>query len=296
MKKVFVVIALMLLVAVATINAYSADVIFVVDESGSMGGEHAWLGTMITSLESSLVAAGSTSNQYGLVGYGGHVAGQVGHSHLVGGADWGTAAEFSSATSGLVVSGGTEDGWQAIDYVLNNYTFRSGQALNIVLVTDEDRDNIAPSLSYGGMVSSLGSAGAMLNVVVDYNFSTAAQAIAVGLDSDYNAYAADGSGGYLASANGVLVGEGSSYNTNNKTAYIDLAFATGGAAWDLKQLRAGGLTGDSFTSAFVDIKTAEIIEEQEEESNGGNPIPEPMTMLLFGPALLGLVGLKRKKS
>ena len=27
-----------------------------------------------------------------------------------------------------------------------------------------------------------------------------------------------------------------------------------------------------------------------------NPVPEPMTMLLFGPALLGLVGLKRKKS
>ncbi|MFH1062119.1 MAG: PEP-CTERM sorting domain-containing protein [Candidatus Omnitrophota bacterium] len=27
-----------------------------------------------------------------------------------------------------------------------------------------------------------------------------------------------------------------------------------------------------------------------------NPVPEPMTMLLFGPALLGLVGLKKKKS
>ena len=27
-----------------------------------------------------------------------------------------------------------------------------------------------------------------------------------------------------------------------------------------------------------------------------NPVPEPMTMLLFGPALLGLVGMKRKKS
>ena len=27
-----------------------------------------------------------------------------------------------------------------------------------------------------------------------------------------------------------------------------------------------------------------------------NPVPEPMTMLLFGPALLGLVGIKRKKA
>ena len=29
---------------------------------------------------------------------------------------------------------------------------------------------------------------------------------------------------------------------------------------------------------------------------GDNPVPEPMTMLLFGPALLGLVGLKRRKA
>lgn len=28
---------------------------------------------------------------------------------------------------------------------------------------------------------------------------------------------------------------------------------------------------------------------------GANPVPEPMTMMLFGPALLGLVGVKRKK-
>lgn len=30
-------------------------------------------------------------------------------------------------------------------------------------------------------------------------------------------------------------------------------------------------------------------------STGDNPVPEPMTMLLFGPALLGLIGLKKKK-
>lgn len=32
-----------------------------------------------------------------------------------------------------------------------------------------------------------------------------------------------------------------------------------------------------------------------DQGDTGNPVPEPMTMLLFGPALLGLVGLKKKK-
>jgi Mg-chelatase subunit ChlD len=36
----------------------AADVIFVVDESGSMSGEHAWLGTMVASMEANLIAAG----------------------------------------------------------------------------------------------------------------------------------------------------------------------------------------------------------------------------------------------
>ena len=40
-----------------------ADVIFVVDESGSMSGEHAWIKNMVTSLDSSLTAKGVDQNQ-----------------------------------------------------------------------------------------------------------------------------------------------------------------------------------------------------------------------------------------
>lgn len=51
-------------------DTYSADIVFVVDESGSMSGEHTWLGTMIPKLDAVLGAQGITNNQYALVGFG----------------------------------------------------------------------------------------------------------------------------------------------------------------------------------------------------------------------------------
>jgi hypothetical protein len=299
-----------LLIAVLTVAAMSiaslaqaadyADVLFVIDESGSMFGEHAWLGSMVTSLESNLAAngigVGADPNQYALVGFGassGH--GTSGHKHAVGGGDWGTAAQLSTATSGLVISGYTEDGWEAMNFALNNYSFRSGAGLNVVLITDEDRDNIDGSLTYNGMLSLLNSKGGILNVVVDADMEAPgtvapiAQVTVLGIDSDSDGYQADGSGGY-----NTLAGASVSWAYGNtQTAYIDLAWATGGAAWDLNQLRLGGNTATSFTAAFVDIKTTEI---QQQQPGPGGVVPEPATMLLFGPALLGLVGLKRKKS
>ena len=262
-------------------SAQAADIVFIVDESGSMGGEHAWLGSMVTSLEAELVAAGETSNNYGLVGFGasnyysGHSV--AGHAHSVGGADFGTAADLASATSGLVLTGGTEDGWEAINYALNHYTFTSS-AINFILVTDEDRDNIAPALSYAGMETALAEAGVVLNAVVNANVTSDAAGTAVGTNGT-DAYVADGSGGYTTAG---FTGYGYSYGTTVAN-YSNLAIATGGASWDLNQLRAGGLMAQSFTEAFVDIKVNEIIV---------TPTPEPTTLALM---TLGLVGIGARR-
>lgn len=270
----------------------AADVIFVVDESGSMAGEHAWLGSMIADLESGLSAAGvgigAEQNNYALVGYGAHGGhGVAGHTHTVGAGDWGNANDLSTATGGLIASGGTEDGWEAIDYALNNYSFRNSggadYALNIILVTDEDRDNINNLLSYAGMLNSLTAAGGMLNSVVNCSMFSGSGSQAVGVDSNANAYTADGAGGFDKSGGGY-------YNANScfgttETDFVDLAWATGGAAWDLNQLRAGGLTATSFTNAFVDVKVKEIIIST----------PEPGSLALIGLGLLGM-GFAKKRS
>jgi len=263
----------------------TADVVLLVDESGSMGGEHAWIPNMINDLESGLLAAGVGStnpNRYALVGYGGHAQGDAPHKHTSGGADWFSVSGVSSLDTALQTSGFIEDGYAAIDFFSNNYTPRPNAALNVILITDEDRDNTNAALTFSSIESQLTSRNALLNAVVDCGFADGGGNTALGVDSKGNAYLADGNGSFTSSAGGVQSGFcfGNTFQD-----YVQLAWNTGGAAWDLNQLRAGGSTATSFTNAFIDIKVTEI---QRQQPSGGS-VPEPTTLALFG---LGLAGLR----
>ncbi|WP_026244342.1 PEP-CTERM sorting domain-containing protein [Dasania marina] len=269
-------------------TAITTDIIAVVDESGSMSGEHAWLSGMISSLDTALAAAAGVdpfSAQYGLTGFGGtsgsggvHYAG---HEHTVGGGSLGTAAEFGTATGTLVLTGGTEDGYSGIDTALG-YTTQANSIRNLILVTDEDRDTVDGGLSYASIAAGLASDKALLNAVINSSIYCGDNTTALGMDSTGTGYKADGAGGFTtcASAYGSNIGSNLSWDH-----YGALALGTGGAAWDLTQLRAGGLTADSFTAAFVNIKVKETITRN---------VPEPGSLGLLSLGLASLAWSRKK--
>ena len=187
----------------------------------------------------------------------------------------------STATSGLALDGYDEDGWRAIEYGLAAYTFRPGAKLNVILVTDEARtDTTTPDPSYPGtltyddVLADLNEQNAMLNVVVcAYMWKAGSFDFLLGVDSENVGYEADGLGGYTTAVPGTIVG------ADTKADYIEMAWATESAAWDLTRLRQGGTIAESFTSAFIDVKVAEIQQQ--------DPIPVPVP----GAVLLGVLGL-----
>ncbi|OAG26935.1 vWA domain-containing protein [Thermodesulfatator autotrophicus] len=292
-KKLLVGLSLVLVVlglAVTNVKAVpeAVDLIFVVDESGSMGGEHTWLSQMVEDLEQALlnVGVGTTiPNRYALVGFGGDNTHEPGHKHLVGGGDWGDVNDIKNAFSSLLTNGLTEDGYDGMEVALTEYDFRANAAVNVILVTDEDRDVLDRNLDYNSILSLFQQKNALLNVVVNHTFFNSDNTQrALGITSS-SSFIADGTGGYTEDTNGYILGSG--YGTTYDD-YVALALALDGAAWDLNILRSGGLDATSFTKAFIDIKVQEIQQQQ--------PIPEPSTVILIGVGLgaLGFYRLRKK--
>jgi len=238
----------------------AADVIVVIDESGSMSGEQRWIGEMIPLLDENLqqygIGSESQANLYGLVGYGNRSV--VPRTLEVEGEKLGSVEGFQAASNRLITSGGTEDGWRAIDYALNQFPRRNGAALNIILATDEDRDNTNSNITYVSVLSLLNENRALLNAVVNARIRCGDGRSALGVDSLGTGYVKDGNGGFTR-CEGAHAISGSGRTVDH---YVDLAMENGGAAWDLSFLRSGGKNAESFTKALLDIKVEEILSQR----------------------------------
>lgn len=213
---------------------------FIVDESGSMGGEHDFLRVLIDPLDTELGNVGFTTRGYGLVGYGsGSIdpvaygpAGQVATGVFM------DTTDFKAATNNLRLNGGTEDGYDGLDFFMNRggYSFDPTVGSIAVLVTDEDRDTFNGSVDFNSVLTSLDTLNTALVAVVNLPIfdSNSGQAI---LTDGTSAFVADGTGGFVKTT-GFTFGAGSG---TTKADYADLALdpqTPAGCVADLNVLRS----------------------------------------------------------
>lgn len=259
-----------------TAPAGYADIVFLVDESGSMDTEHTWLTTLPSLLEAALNSVNigtDVPNRYALVGFGSTEAGHgtpanVAHKHVVGGDDWGTAADLQTAAAGLVIVGGDEDGYEACDFALSNYVFRTDAAKLFVLITDEDRTDITGgSLTKAAIVSSMQAAGALVAVCANLDIKDTLAQQCIGRKGT-RTFVGTLTAPYFTETTFSSIGPGA--GTNNEDVVTDYctgfaedipaAQPDGGSEWDLNILRNGGDDATSFSAAFTDVVKDQILE------------------------------------
>ena len=166
-----------------------------------------------------------------------------------------TASNFNRVSQFLTTSqGGTEDGYLGIQAAIDNLELRENGANSVVLVTDEDRDIVRQDITFESLVQSFIEEDITLNVIVNGSFEDVNGNDALGIINNSNTFVADGNGGFVEEADGVL------RSAAGREQYVDLAFAVNGAAWDLNQLRDGGTNAESFTQAFIEVSSRAIAE------------------------------------
>lgn len=243
----------------------AADIIFIVDESGSMVMEHSWIQKEVYLLDQALrergVGAGVRQNMFSLVGFGRN------DFNAIGGITLSTLAlpnEFVAAASNLQLSGALEDGYAGIEHAISSVQTRSGTAKQLILITDEDRSLLRPDLTKNIIETQIRDSGFMLNVILNQGYLSDPlndHSFTLGLGANGTAYLFNESSPSLFSLfeggipnNSPFFSFGNSYED-----YATIAHATGGAAWDLNQLREQGRLAEAFTNAFTAAKVQEVM-------------------------------------
>ncbi|MEM9032367.1 MAG: VWA domain-containing protein [Pseudomonadota bacterium] len=144
-----------------------ADIMFVIDDSGSMAGEFSFLGGAISGFFRDLVADSRIGNvQAGLVTYGSNASLIQGLSSR--------PSDLSSAFATQRAGGGIENANRAvqfaIDSTLSDPNLQANSVRSLILITDEDADDDS---QFDNALASLNSSGFLNNIIYDFGASDA---------------------------------------------------------------------------------------------------------------------------
>ena len=172
-----------------------------------------------------------------------------------------------SSAVAYTLTGGFEDGWHGIKTAIDTVpSIIEGIDLlsachdlhrNVILVTDEDRDNFDQSLS-NSIKTHIRDTGYVLNAVVNIGIDGSTNNFGMKIEAGGNnatIYRYDPSAplGYSTS---VRLGDYKSYVSSFGTTHADyseLVVGTGGAIWNINSLRRSNLAS-SFADVFVAVK------------------------------------------
>ena len=242
----------------------AADVIFVVDESGSMQNSHEWIRMVVPLLDESFkdrgLGIGLRDNLFALVGFGQNMIPEREGVVLTGL----TSVEgFLNASHGLSEDGLFEDGYSAIEVALDQIALRDDSHRLMIFISNEPRVTLIgkEDLTRATIEQRLRENNFILNSIVAQGILSDAmdsESFAFALDANGTAYSFASLTEFAKTPNGLVHPDDSFTVGSTFEDYTQLALNLNGAVFDVRQIETGGSILDPFTEAFVDVKVSEV--------------------------------------